>query len=177
MTSCRFDDPSPCGGSDLSTVSANLRTASSAACWPVLTDSSTCSDNSVGLSAIGISTPCDRRRRNLEANLPAEASSVNAGLAKIRRAASRPRLPCLVLPIGFTAGLTEHRIDYRSDVYEKPIHTPLGQVSGHSVTSPVTRLLLILPVGGNAVLCPSVHLEGADLNLDGLSLRPDDSGV
>src|SRR5512143_3512216 len=71
MTSCRFDGPSPCGGSDLSTVSANLRTASSAACWPLLTDSSTCSDNSVGLSAIGISTPGERRRRNLEANLPA----------------------------------------------------------------------------------------------------------
>src|SRR5512142_2567904 len=109
MTSCRFDDPSPCGGSDLSTVSANLRTASSAACWPLLTDSSTCSDNSVGLSAIGISTPCERRRRNLEANLPAGRSSVNGRARDGPPGDEQPRLPFLLLSTGFTAGLTFNR--------------------------------------------------------------------
>src|SRR5450756_520395 len=33
--------------------------------------------------------------------------------------------------------------------------------------------LLVLPVGGDAVLGPAVHLVGADLDLDGLAARPD----
>src|SRR5512144_3118145 len=101
MTSCRFDDPSPCSGSDWSTVSANLRTASSAACWPLLTDSSTCSDNSVGLSATGIFNPhaTGGGGTSQPASQPKPAASTRA--PEGTQAVPQPRPPCLVLTCVF----------------------------------------------------------------------------
>ena len=36
---------------------------------------------------------------------------------------------------------------------------------------------LVLPVGGNAILCLFIHLAGADLHLKGDALVADDGGV
>ena len=111
----------------------------------------------LGVDGVG---EVDRRRPDRQPDHVAargEHEHLGAVDLEAQRVEELPRVVDLVLPVEQLA---------------QPLHVGLGGVGGLALGAGA-HVLLVLPVGGDAVLRAAVHPDGPDLHLDGLAGRTD----